>query len=51
MATTFLRPAGKAEFGERVIDVVTEGDYIEKGSKVKILAIKGNRVVVVAEEK
>jgi membrane-bound serine protease (ClpP class) len=48
-ATTFLRPAGKAEFGERVIDVVTEGDYIEKGSTVKILAIKGNRVVVTEE--
>jgi membrane-bound serine protease (ClpP class) len=45
-AATFLRPAGKAQFGERAIDVVTEGDFIEKGAKVKILAIKGNRVVV-----
>jgi membrane-bound serine protease (ClpP class) len=45
-AATFLRPAGKAQFGDRAIDVVTEGDFIEKGAKVKILAIKGNRVVV-----
>jgi membrane-bound serine protease (ClpP class) len=49
-ATTFLRPAGKARFGDRDIDVVTEGDFIEKDVRVRILAIKGNRVVV-AEEK
>jgi membrane-bound serine protease (ClpP class) len=48
-AATFLRPAGKARFGERDIDVVTEGDFIEKGAKVKILVIKGNRVVVTEE--
>jgi membrane-bound serine protease (ClpP class) len=48
-AATFLRPAGKARFGERDIDVVTEGDFIEKGAKVKILDIKGNRVVVTEE--
>jgi membrane-bound serine protease (ClpP class) len=48
-AATFLRPAGKARFSERDIDVVTEGDFIEKGAKVKILDIKGNRVVVTEE--
>jgi membrane-bound serine protease (ClpP class) len=48
-AATFLRPAGKARFEERVIDVVTEGNFIEKGAKVKILAIKGSRVVVSEE--
>jgi len=50
-AATFLRPAGKARFGERAIDVVTEGDFIEKGSKVRILAIKGSRVVVTKDLK
>ncbi|MFN2365654.1 MAG: nodulation protein NfeD, partial [Desulfurivibrionaceae bacterium] len=49
-AATFLRPAGKAKFGERNIDVVTAGDFIEKGAPVKIIAIKGSRVVV-SEEK
>jgi membrane-bound serine protease (ClpP class) len=48
-AATFLRPAGKARFGERDIDVVTEGNFIEKGTKVKILDIKGSRVVVTEE--
>jgi membrane-bound serine protease (ClpP class) len=48
-AATFLRPAGKARFGEKDFDVVTEGDFIEKGAKVKILAIKGSRVIVTEE--
>jgi membrane-bound ClpP family serine protease len=34
------------DIGDRNIDVVTEGIFIEKGSSVKVIAIKGNRVVV-----
>jgi membrane-bound serine protease (ClpP class) len=48
-AATFLRPAGKARFGPRAIDVVSDGDFIAKGARVKILAIKGNRVIVSEE--
>jgi membrane-bound serine protease (ClpP class) len=48
-AATFLRPSGKARFGETDIDVVTEGEFIEKDATVKIMAIKGNRVVVSEE--
>jgi membrane-bound serine protease (ClpP class) len=48
-ASTFLRPAGKARFGDRDFDVITEGDFIEKGASVKIQAIKGNRIVVAEE--
>jgi len=46
IAATTLRPAGKMNIGDRNIDVVTEGGFIEKGSSVKVIAIKGNRVVV-----
>jgi membrane-bound serine protease (ClpP class) len=46
LAATSLRPAGKMDIGDRNIDVVTEGIFIEKGSSVKVIAIKGNRVVV-----
>ena len=45
-ALTTLRPAGRAQFGERVIDVVSEGDYIERGERVEVLKVAGNRVVV-----
>ena len=45
-AVTTLRPAGRAQFGERVVDVVSEGDYIERGEQVEVLKVAGNRVVV-----
>jgi membrane-bound serine protease (ClpP class) len=49
-AMSLLRPAGKARFGDAVVDVVAEGEYISKGAKIKITEIHGNRVVV-REEK
>src|SRR5438309_1954512 len=36
VAETNLRPAGKGRFGEQLVDVVTEGDLIERGAKIKI---------------
>jgi membrane-bound serine protease (ClpP class) len=44
--TTKLRPAGKARFGSRLVDVVTEGDFLDAGQRVKIARTQGNRVVV-----
>ena len=46
VAVSLLRPAGKARFGKQYVDVVTEGEFITKGSEVEILEIHGNRVVV-----
>jgi membrane-bound serine protease (ClpP class) len=45
-AITKLRPAGRARFDDAVVDVVTEGEFIQKGQKIKIILIQGNRVVV-----
>ncbi len=45
-ATSRLRPAGKASFAQAVVDVVSEGAFIDKGAKVTIIEITGNRVVV-----
>ena len=45
-AITTLRPAGTARFDNAIVDVVAEGDFIEKGRKIKIIQIQGNRVVV-----
>jgi len=45
-AVTFLRPAGTVMIGEKKVDVVSEGEFIEKGTKVKVIAVEGNRVVV-----
>ncbi|HEX3019380.1 MAG TPA: NfeD family protein [Chitinispirillaceae bacterium] len=41
-----LHPAGKAMFNGEVIDVVAEGEFIEKDTEVTISEINGNRIVV-----
>jgi len=46
VAATTLRPAGIARFGDAFVDVVTEGGYIPAGSRVQVIEIEGNRVVV-----
>jgi membrane-bound serine protease (ClpP class) len=47
---TPLRPAGKMKIGDDIVDVVTEGEFLEKGMAVVITAIDGNRVVVNEED-
>ena len=49
-ALSRLRPAGKAKFAQAVVDVVSEGAFIDKGAKVTIIEVTGNRVVVRAAE-
>lgn len=41
-----LRPAGKARFGSVLVDVVTQGDFLDVGTKVEVVERRGNRVVV-----
>jgi membrane-bound serine protease (ClpP class) len=41
-----LRPTGKAKFGDAIVDVAAKGDFIDKGTKVEIIQIHGNKVVV-----
>ncbi|MHC4454851.1 MAG: NfeD family protein, partial [Planctomycetota bacterium] len=45
---TTLHPTGKIEVNNNTLDVVTEGEYIEKGQIVEIIEISGNRIVVKA---
>jgi membrane-bound serine protease (ClpP class) len=46
VANTPLRPAGVVRFGERYVDVLTEGGFVDKGDEVKVVKITGNRVMV-----
>ena len=48
-AHTPLRPAGIAELDGVRLNVVTEGDFIERGTPVRVVRVSGNRVVVAAE--
>lgn len=46
-ACTTLRPAGIAEIDGARLNVVTEGDYIDAGTAVKVRLVEGSRIVVV----
>jgi membrane-bound ClpP family serine protease len=48
VAETMLRPAGKVRFGDDFLDVVAEGDYVNPGTRVQVIEIEGNRIVVKA---
>jgi membrane-bound serine protease (ClpP class) len=43
---SILRPTGKAKFGDAIVDVVAEAEFLDKGTQVEIIKIHGNRVVV-----
>jgi membrane-bound serine protease (ClpP class) len=40
------RPAGMARIDGRRVDVVTRGEWIESGARVRVAEVQGNRVVV-----
>ncbi len=46
IALTPLRPSGSAEIEGHRLDVVTEGEFIHTGMRVKVIKVEGSRVVV-----
>lgn len=46
VSLTHLRPAGIAKIDSVRLDVVTEGTFVDKGKKLKVVAVEGNRIVV-----
>ncbi len=47
-ALTTLRPSGTADFDGVRLDVVTDGEFIQKDTLVKITKVQGRRIVVKA---
>lgn len=45
-AFTVLRPSGTGDFDGVKLDVVTQGEFIEKGDKIKVIKVEGRRIVV-----
>ncbi len=45
-AITDLRPSGTAVFDDERIDVVSESEWITKGTRVKVISTEGNRHIV-----
>ncbi|MCD4785241.1 MAG: hypothetical protein K8T10_15600 [Candidatus Eremiobacteraeota bacterium] len=46
VAYTDLRPAGIAMINEEKVDVTTDGSYIKKDSPIRVIKVKGFRIVV-----
>ncbi len=44
--TTQLTPCGKARFGERLVDVMADGEVIGRGASVEVVEVRGSRVLV-----
>ncbi len=45
-ATTDLRPTGQATLDGQVIDVISHGNWIDRGQAVTVVKIHGNRIIV-----
>ena len=50
-ATTQLTPSGKARFEDMLLDVITDGEVVQRGSPIEVVEVQGNRVIVRALEK
>jgi membrane-bound serine protease (ClpP class) len=46
IAESSLRPAGKARFGNKIILVATDGDFIPQGKRVEVIEQDGGRIIV-----
>ncbi|MCG8642846.1 MAG: serine protease [Desulfobacterales bacterium] len=45
-AVTDLRPAGMAVIGQNRLDVVTDGEYVDAGTRVAVVRVTGNQIIV-----
>jgi membrane-bound serine protease (ClpP class) len=48
VALSNLRPGGKAQFGDQVLDVITEGDMLARGQRVRIIGFSATEAIVQA---
>jgi membrane-bound serine protease (ClpP class) len=46
IALTTLRPSGVANIKGDKIDVISEGEMISKNTRIKVIDVKGNRIIV-----
>lgn len=46
VANTDLRPAGKVISGEQILDVVSTGAFVSRGTRVRVVRVEGARIVV-----
>lgn len=45
-ALSILRPSGRAEISGAVFDVMTNGEFLEAGTKIQVLVVNGQNIIV-----
>lgn len=46
IAQTNLRPAGTAVFNNQSVDVITQGEYVQKGEPITAIRVEGAKIIV-----
>lgn len=46
VVTGALRPGGQARFGQEIVDVTSQGEYVEAGRRVQVIKREGPKIVV-----
>jgi len=46
IAASDLRPSGVIKIGEEKLDALSEGNYIPKGSQIKVIRVEGSKIIV-----
>jgi membrane-bound serine protease (ClpP class) len=46
ISASVLRPVGRGRFGSALVDVSTQGEFVEAGRPIKVIDIRGNVLVV-----
>jgi membrane-bound ClpP family serine protease len=41
-----LRPGGQARFGSEIVDVQSQGEYVESGTRVQVIRREGMNIFV-----
>lgn len=49
VVTTVLRPAGKVQIDDEIVDVVARDGFVEVGASVKVFAVEGSKIIVVEQ--
>jgi membrane-bound serine protease (ClpP class) len=46
VAVSNLRPGGKAQFGDQIVDVISQGDLVPKGARVRVIGFSGTEAII-----
>jgi len=46
VAISALRPVGKADLGSKTVEVRTLGEYVESGTRIRIIKLLSNQIIV-----